>query len=132
MSKLNYMRNSMFALLLIFLGFNVQAGVIENVSGALNKGDVNSIMSMIDENVEISILDEEDTYSAAQASVILKDFFNSYPVKSFKIKHKGDSKDGKMFGIGNLYTSNGNFRVTIYIKSGQNGEKIHLISFEED
>ncbi len=93
------------------------ADPFSSVKAALEKGDVASLSRYFDNMVELSLAGKSNSYSKSQASVILKDFFSHHQAKGFKIIHKGKSDKGSSFGIGNLETSKGNYRVTFFFRS---------------
>lgn len=104
---------------------------IEDVITAIHTGNANQLSNYFDKVVEITLHDRSNTYSSSQAEVILKDFFHSYGVKSFKIVHKG-SNNGAEFCIGNLQTNFGVYRTTIYMKTRSQKQILQEIRFEED
>src|SRR5262245_33894240 len=100
----------------IALSSFAQRNNIEAVIGALRSGNATELSSYFDDNVELTLPDQSDSYSKAQAVLILKDFFNNNGVKSFEVKHKGDNGGGQ-FCIGTLQTKSGNFRTTVFMKA---------------
>ena len=122
-----------FSTLLIFTGlllssFVTQSG-IDEVIGALRAGNVSDLSKFIDESVEISLPEKSDSYSKAQAVIILKDFFSNNGVKSFDVKHKGDQGDGQ-FCIGTLQTRSGSYRTTVFMKMKGNKQIVREIRFQ--
>jgi hypothetical protein len=100
---------------------NIPTDVIESLSLAMKSGNAVQIASYFGTTVELTILDEEDVYSKTQAEVILKNFFKNNSIKDFSILHQGASKEDSKYIIGNLSTSNGNFRCYFLLKN-QNGK----------
>ena len=82
-----------------------------------------------DENIELTLPDKSDSYSKAQAQLIVKDFFTNNGVKGFDLKHKGDSPGGH-FCIGTLQTNTGNFRTNVFMKSKGGREVVKEIRFQ--
>src|SRR5262245_19750143 len=82
---------------------------IDEVIGALRAGSSSELSKYFDDSVELTLPDKSDSYSKAQAQLIVKDFFNNNGVKGFDLKHKGDSPGGH-FAIGTLQTNAGKFR----------------------
>ncbi len=95
---------------------------ITSITKALNSGDATTLSKYFDSDVELSILDNEDIYSKAEASKIISTFFADNITKSFAKAHSGQSKGSdSQYVIGNLSTSVGAYRVYIYMKvSGKN------------
>ncbi len=102
---------------------------IDAVIGALRSGNAAELSSYFGENVELTLPNQSDSYSKAQAVLILKDFFNNNDVKSFEVKHKGDNGGGK-FCIGTLQTKSGNFRTTVFMKLKDNKDLVKEIRFQ--
>jgi len=102
---------------------------IDAVIGALRSGSANDLSNYLDDKVELTMPDQSDSYSKAQAVLILKDFFNNNDVKSFEVKHKGDGGGGQ-FCVGTLQTRSGNFRTTVFMKVKNNKEVVKEIRFQ--
>jgi hypothetical protein len=120
---------SLLAATMIMVSSFAQPGTIDEVIGALKSGDANGLSKFFDENVEVTLPVKSDSYSKAQAEVILKDFFGNNGVKGFELKHKGDSPGGH-YCIGTLQTKSGNFRAHVFLKSKGNKEVVKEIRFQ--
>ncbi len=106
-----------------------QQSSIDGVIGALRSGDAGELSKYFDDNVELSLPVKSDSYSKAQAQLILKDFFTNNSVKGFELKHKGDAPGGN-YCIGTLQTKSGNFRAHVFMKSKGNKEVVKEIRFQ--
>lgn len=120
---------SLLAAMMIMMSSFAQPGTIDEVIGALKSGDATGLSKFFDENVEVTLPVKSDSYSKAQAEVILKDFFGNNGVKGFELKHKGDSPGGH-YCIGTLQTKSGNFRAHVFLKSKGNKEVVKEIRFQ--
>jgi hypothetical protein len=122
-----------FSLLLVssvaMLSSFAQTGNIDGVIGALRSGNTTEMAKYFDESIELTLPDKSDSYSKAQATLILKDFFTNNGVKGFDVKHKGDQGGGQ-FCIGTLQTQSGNFRTTVFMKMKSNREVVKEIRFQ--
>lgn len=107
---------------------NLVAGPFEDVVGAIKQGDVNSLSRYLDNNVEINISGKANSYSKAQAEIILKDFFSKNQVKSFELVHQGG--ESSRFGIGNLSTSGGNYRLSFFLQKKGGAMVLNELRFE--
>lgn len=114
---------------LVVLSSFVQKDDIDGVIGALRSGNADELSKYFDDNVELTLPDKSDSYSKAQAVLILKDFFNNNGVKNFDVKHKGDNGTGQ-FCIGTLQTKSGNFRTTVFMKMKGDKELVKQIRFQ--
>jgi len=117
-----------FALLLVASAFTDLKGIDEVIS-ALRTGNVTELGKNMDDNIELAMPDKTDSYSKAQALIILRDFFAGNGVKSFEVKHSGDN-GGSQFCIGNLETKNGSYRTTVFMKTKDGRQVIKEIRFQ--
>ena len=111
-----------------FSSFKVNTGINEVVA-AMRSGNSTLIAKYFDDLVDISMPDKSNTYSKNQAELVLKEFFTNNPVKKFEIIHKGENA-GSQFCIGTLYTKNGSFRTTIFMKQKGGGQLLQELRFE--
>lgn len=103
---------------------------IDSVIGAMRSGNTNELSKHMDANLDLSLPGKTETYSKAQAVIILKDFFNRNGVTGFEIKHKGDNK-GNEYCIGMLQTKSGAFRTTVYMKAAGGKQVIKEIRIQQ-
>jgi hypothetical protein len=118
----------MLVSVVLLSSFKLQGG-IDEVIGALRSGNSTELSKLFDDNVELTLPDKSDSYSKAQAQVIVKDFFGNNGVKGFDLKHKGDSPGGH-FCIGTLQTNAGNFRTNVFMKTKNGKEVVKEIRFQ--
>ena len=104
------------------LAFPGPDDISAQVTAAIQAGNAADVAKNFNAMVDLTLPGYDDTYSKAQASQILKDFFSQNPVKSFKVTRHGSSPDGSQYTIGSLETGKKVFRVYFIIKavSGQN------------
>ena len=115
--------------ILMLSSFNTAQNGIDEVINALRSGNSAQLSVLFDENVEVTLPDKSDSYSKAQAQLIVKDFFGNNGVKGFELKHKGDSPSGH-FCIGTLQTNAGNFRTNVFMKVKNGKEVVKEIRFQ--
>jgi hypothetical protein len=113
---------------LLLSAFRAQNG-IDEVIGALRSGNSAQLSNFFDDNVELTLPDKSDSYSRAQAQLIVKDFFGNNGVKGFELKHKGNSTGGH-FCIGTLQTNAGNYRTNVFMKIKNGREVVKEIRFQ--
>lgn len=118
----------LFGTVLLLSAFRSQSS-IDEVIGALRNGNTSQLSNYFDDNVELTLPDKSDSYSKAQAQLIVKDFFGNNGVKGFELKHKGDSPGGH-FCIGTLQTNAGNFRTNVFMKVKNGKEVVKEIRFQ--
>ena len=117
------------SLLLVLSSFAQSSGNIDGVISALRSGNASGLAKYFDDNVELSLPVKSDSYSKAQALVILKDFFANNGVKNFELKNKGDSPGGN-YCIGTLQTKSGNFRAHVFMKTKGGKDVLKEIRFQ--
>ena len=117
------------SVLLLLSSFITAQSGIDEVIGALRTGNSSQLSTHFDENVELTLPDKSDSYSKAQAQLIVKDFFGNNGVKGFELKHKGDSPSGH-FCIGTLKTNAGNFRTNVFMRIKNGKEVVKEIRFQ--
>lgn len=121
-------------ILLIFLVLPfLQDGHLENITSAINQGDLNTLEQYLDDKVEVALLEEGDTYIKREALKKLKFFFAQHPGATFQPVHKGYS-GGKssLYCIGDLKTKAANYRVFMYIKVQEDHYFIQELRFEKN
>jgi hypothetical protein len=117
------------ALAIVMSSFGQQKS-IDDVIGALRSGNASEMSRYFDDNVEVTLPVKSDSYSKAQAQMILKDFFANNDVRGFELKHKGDSPGGGQYCIGTLQTKSGNFRAHIFMRSKGDKELVKELRFQ--
>jgi hypothetical protein len=114
---------------IVLSSFGQNSSSIDEVIGALRSGNANELSRYFDDNVEVTLPVKSDSYSKAQAQLILKDFFANNDVRGFELKHKGDSPGGH-YCIGTLQTKSGNFRAHVFMKSKGDKELVKELRFQ--
>lgn len=114
---------------IVLSSFGQNNSGIDEVIGALRSGNANELSRYFDDNVEVTLPVKSDSYSKAQAQLILKDFFANNDVRGFELKHKGDSPGGH-YCIGTLQTKSGNFRAHVFMKSKGDKELVKELRFQ--
>ncbi len=98
---------------------------------AFEVGNVETLSSYFNESIELILLDEEGIYSKAQATQILKDFFNKNRPKKFSILHQGGS-DKVKYAIGTLETPKQKYRINFLVKMNDGKPLIHQLRIQEE
>lgn len=121
----------LFLLVISIQGVVVAADLYDELADAIRSGDSHKIASYFDSKIELALSNQEDVYSKAQAELLVKDFFVKNPPKSFSLVHKGSSKEGTLFAVGTLASSNGKtFRVSFVLKTIEGRNTIQELRFE--
>jgi hypothetical protein len=115
-------------LMMVITAFSPLRGLDEVIS-AIKAGNANELSKYIDDNIEIALPFKADTYSKAQGTLVLQDFFTNNGVKNFELKHKGDNA-GNQFCIGTLITRSGSYRTTVFMTTKNGKQLIREIRFQ--
>jgi len=111
------------------IGF-AQADIINDVKEAIKLGSSKEIVRYLNNNIDITIDGNMDSYSRTQAEFVLKDFFKKNPPSSFVIVHQGASKGGSPYATGQYASTNENvYLVWVRIKKVNDKFLIHEMSF---
>ncbi len=103
------------------------------IAKAIDAGDVEKIASFFDENVELTLLDDDGLFGKEQATQLVKRFFDKNAPKSFKLVHQGTNNKGLHYCIGDMVTTNGEtFRVCYYLKEIDGKYVIQEFGIEEE
>ena len=124
----NHLGLAFIAFSLILLSFT-NFFSIDDVAIAIRSGNISQLSEYLDNRVDITMPDRSDTYSKSQAEMIIRDFFSTNEVQSFKIKRKGENS-GSEFCIGILKTRNGDFQTTVFMKQKGDKQLLQEIRFE--
>jgi len=100
------------------------------IVNAIKSGKSEEVAKYFDNNVEITFTTKTSSYSKSQAALVLHEFFENNPVKSFQVLHQSEN-DGSQYCIGNLSTTNGVFRTTIFIKQKGDKQLVQELRFEK-
>ena len=126
------MKISFTILLLMLCKLSFAFDIIDDVANNFKNGDVKAISEYFTSTVELSVLDQEDIYSASQAGLILKEFFAKHPPIGAKVIHKVVSNSNYKFGVITLNTSKGNFRISYELKNSGGNFTNSEIRIEEN
>lgn len=109
------------------------ADVFDDIGTAIRSGDAKQIARFFNNNVDLTIFNQEEVYSKAQAEMVLKDFFSKNAPKSFTIIHKGVSKEGARYAIGTFTTTQGqNIRTYFFVKESGGTASIQELRSEKE
>jgi len=112
-----------------FITFSAFDITVDEILGAIKKGDAIRISRHFDNLVEITLNDKSRSYSRTQAEVVLKDFFSNHNVRSFTIIHRVNSNNGE-YCVGTLNTSGGEYRTTILFRTKGDKKLVQELRFE--
>lgn len=109
-----------------------QNDIISQVRETIKAGSSKELSRYLFQTVDVTIEGKVQSYSKAQAEFVFRDFFRQHPPSEFRIIHQGSSKGGQPFAIGQYKSGNETFRVFMKIKSVNNQQLLHEISFSKE
>ena len=98
----------------------------------VKSGNAKELVKKFASSVELNINGEEATYSRSQAEAVLKDFFDKNPPSLFELSHRGESKGGLPYAIGELQSKDVTFRVWIRLAKSSGRHFVSEMSFLEE
>lgn len=121
---------------ILFMVFSTQAlantQIPPDIIYAFNKGDYKRLIQYCNNQLDLVITNQERSLcNKREGERLLENFFNSNVPIKFDIKHQG-GKENAIFAVGQLITSNGNFRITLYIEKSSNDLKISQLRIEQE
>ncbi len=123
---------SIIALLFLVISVGFGQNANETISSAIKLGNYKELSKHFDTKVELTIASKEDSYSKAQAELIVKEFFSKEKVTNYKVIHKGKSPDGAQYAIGTLTTASGTYRTYVLTKEVNGSLRVQQLRFEDN
>lgn len=108
------------------------ADIFDDVANALKTGNAKEVANFFNNNVALTILNDEGIYSKQQAEVMMRNFFAQRPSKNVTIQHRGASAQGARYAVAIYESNDGKYRVYIFMKNAGNGMLIHELRIEKD
>lgn len=100
----------------------------DKFSSGMSSSNASAITSMSGENMLLKVDGSEKSYSKAQATGVLSDFFKKHPVKSFSLSHKNEAdKNATAFGE---YLSDRKFKVSVQFTKCGSTYKLGRLAIE--
>ena len=119
-------------LALTFSASMVFADSFDDIITALKSSNVKEVSKFFNNTVELTINDNEGVYSKQQAEMMVKNFLANNQPKNVVIQHKGASGQTAKYAIANYETSQGKFRVYVFMKDNGSGMLVHEMRFEKE
>lgn len=119
------MKYLIIAFLVVPTFLNVDAN-LSAITSAISSGNADALGQHFSNSVEISVLGNADFYSKTEGIQVVKKFFSQYRPQSFQQRHKGSSPGNSQYCIGNMATSKGSFRVSIYLSRSGNIDEMRF------
>lgn len=92
------------------------ADPIDKIANFIRQGNITELSKLFADNVELSLLGDENVYSRLQTEQILNKFFSQNKPKTIKLLHKVNSNPNYGFGVLLVTTSTGVYRIAVTLK----------------
>ena len=116
-------------LIFINIGISKAGDLPDGIVNSLKTGNAKELSKFFNANIDLTLIDKQEIYSKTQAELILKEFFSKNIPSNFTVIHQGE-KEGSKYVIGNLTTSKGTFRVSLFLKNQDNTQVIQQLRIE--
>ncbi len=117
------------ASLAAFTGFSQSESLAKVING-LKSANMSSIESELMNEVDLTVFEFEDFCSKKEVTAQLRSFFSQHKPSSFTPLHDGNNGGSEVYKIGELTTSTGTYRVTIFMDKSPNGFKVSQLKIE--
>jgi hypothetical protein len=132
------MKSALFSLFTALFAFtslaaqpNAEQDVFVPIAKYIQNGDSEKLSAWFAQNLEIDILGTVNVCSKTQAKQIIKEFFSNYSPKSFTIDYRS-GKPPMKYAIGSLSAGGSKFRVTLFVKTQEDGNFLQQIRVEKE
>lgn len=122
-------------LLLVFATATTLAGQpnFGAVISAIKAANTTEIANHLDATVEVTVGEQDGSYSKDQAIGVIQGFFQKNAPSSCSMVHSGAAQDGaSYYCIGNLQAGGNKYRVYIFFKKVGTAYKIQEMRFEQE
>lgn len=124
-------------LIILLVGLNTSASFgqeedFDQIVKIVKSGNAKQLVKTFAASVELNINGKEATYSRSQAEAVLKDFFDKNPPSFFEVSHRGASKGGLPYAIGELKSLSKTYRVWIRLAESSGKFLVSEMRFIEE
>ncbi|GAB3657809.1 hypothetical protein GCM10027594_29550 [Hymenobacter agri] len=109
-----------------------QADNLGAVRAALRNGSSRELSQYFAPTIEVGFEGDRQGYNAAQAEIVIKDFFAKNAPSSFEFIHQGESKEGIQYAIGRYSGRSGTYRVFVKLKPSRSTPMIDTLEFTKE
>ena len=109
-----------------------QADIIDTTAELIKQGDMHELARSFSSTIELTVLDNDNTYSNTQAEQILTDFFKRTSSRSVKVLHRITSNPNYRFAVLILTTNNGIYRTSFSLKNVKGRFELNELRIEAE
>ena len=111
---------------------HAQSDNLAAVRSALRTGSSRELSQYLAPTVEVGFDGDRQGYNAAQAELVMKDFFSKNAPSTFEFIHQGQSGEGIQYAIGRYAGRNGTYRVFVKLKPSRGTPIIDTLEFTKE
>lgn len=104
--------------------------VIDKIAELIRKANTHELAQSFATTVDLTILDNENIYSSAQAEQLLNNFFSKDQPRSVQVLHRISSNSNYRYGVVMLTTTNGVYRIAFSLRKMEGQFKLTEIRIE--
>jgi len=105
---------------------------IEHTVALLKQDNLPELNKILAPNIDLGILEDENTYPAKQAETILHNFFAKNPPNAVSVVHKINSNPDMQYAIVIISTKNGPYRTSFTLKNNKGVYQLIELSIREE
>ncbi len=109
----------------------IQKETFQSISSALGQGNSKQLASFFNRTIDIGLPGSDNSFSATQGEMVIREFFKNNPPVSFETSKQGATDASSQFIIGQYLSLTNHFQVYIYLRKFDEKFLIHKIKFEE-
>ena len=126
------MRYIAFLTLMTLFGWSAQAQDYAAISDAFSDGNATALGRLMDATVEMDMEGSSSKVGRSDAENKLRTFFMDHEPRHFEVVHKGVSPSDVHYCIGQLSSSGGAYRVTLYLRKSMDQYLIQSLEIEQE
>jgi hypothetical protein len=105
---------------------------IDRVADMIGKANIRELAKIFASDIELTMLDDANTYSKAQAELVLEKFFGQNKPLSYKTLHKVNSSGNFRFGVVIISTDKGTYRAAFTLKGTTDAAQLIELRIESE
>ena len=127
------LKKILYISIFLLFSFAAQNSTTEKFEEAVVSQDYDKISDLCDSFVEVETVKTDKVTSKRQVGTVIREFFATYPIKSFRYIHRGTSPGGAQYAIGTYVSAQDKrFRVVIKMKTVNEQLVLESIKFSPE
>ena len=102
-----------------------------DIRKAISGQDAHAMSKYFYKTVDVSVPDTDNSFAAAQAEFVLKEFFTRYPKRDFRMTHE-DQSGSTFYMEGDYWSGRDRFAWSVYFRKRDEKYAIREIRFDPE